>query len=120
YKNQDITIPILEKFGISYHEFIDTIDSLERLELVEIQFEHVKIPEQNLATYFFYKAFIKDKTLRFDTLLENYFESNTDRFRDCVIPANNTFGHERVMLKLQPYLQKYWASIKSEKNKALK
>ena len=33
-------------------------NSFYKLELAEIQFEHVKVPEQNLATFFFYKAFI--------------------------------------------------------------
>lgn len=120
YKNKDVAQAILEKFEITYNEFINTIDKLDQLELVELQFDHVKIPEQNLATYFFYKAFIKDGLLRFDTLLENYFESNTNRFRDCVIPANNTFGYDNVMLKLQPYLQKHWNLIKNNEKKVFK
>lgn len=120
YKDQDIITPILENFKISYNEFINVIDRLDQLELVELQFDHVKIPEQNLATYFFYKAFIKDELLRFDTLLDNYFETNTKRFKDCVIPANNTFGYENVMLKLHPYLRKHWHLIKNEENRAFR
>jgi hypothetical protein len=90
------------------------------LELVEIQFEHVKIPEQNLSTYFFYKSFIKDNLLSFDILLSKYFDSNSDRFKDCVIPANNTFGVKNVMDKLLPFLQNHWKEIKSNEDKAFK
>lgn len=111
YKDREVTSPILDHFGIAYDTFIDIIDKLDKLELVEIQFEHVKIPEQNLSTYFFYKAFIGDQLLSFETLLSNYFQSNPSRFRDCVIPANNTFGPERVMNKLQPFLRAYWKTI---------
>jgi hypothetical protein len=120
YKNRQITTSILDNFGIDYAAFIDVIDKLDKLELVEIQFEHVKIPEQNLSTYFFYKAFIKDNLLSFEILLKKYFDSNSDRFRDCVIPANNTFGFENVMKKLQPLLQNHWKEIKSEEEQAFK
>ena len=120
YKNKEITTPILENFDIGYSEFIDAIDVLEKLELVELQFEHVKIPEQNLSTYFFYKAFIKDNVLSFDTLLKRCFYSNSNRFRDCVVPANNTFGSNNVMEKLQPYLKNHLKEIESEKEKAFK
>lgn len=120
YKNREITTSILENFEIDYSAFIDVIDKLDKLELVEIQFDHVKIPEQNLSTYFFYKAFIKDNLLSFETLLNKYFDSNRDRFRDCVIPANNTFGASNVMDKLKPFLQNYWNRIKSEETKAFK
>lgn len=120
YKNREITTSILENFEKDYSAFIDVIDKLDKLELVEIQFDHVKIPEQNLATYFFYKAFIKENLLSFETLLNKYFDSNRDRFRDCVIPANNTFGASNVMDKLKPFLQNYWNGIKSEETKAFK
>ena len=120
YKNREITSAILENFGIDYSEFIDTIDMLDKLELVEVQFEHVKIPEQNLSTYFFYKAFIKDNMLSFQTLLTKYFYSNNNRFNDCVIPANNTFGSKKVMDKLLPDLQNYWRIIKNEEIQAFK
>lgn len=120
FKNKEVTASILNNFEIDYSEFIEVIDNLDKLELVEIQFEHVKIPEQNLSTYFFYKAFIKDNHLSFYTLLNKFFESNSNRFRECVIPANNTFGHQNVMDKLQPDLRKYLLTVKGEGEKAFK
>lgn len=120
YKNREITTSILGNFGIDYLAFIEVIDKLDKLELVEIRFEHVKIPEQNLSTYFFYKAFIKDNLLSFETLLNKYFDANSNRFRDCVIPANNTFGSNNVMDKLRPHLQNHWKTIKTEQEKAFK
>ena len=120
YKNKEITNSILGNFGLEYSTFIEAIDKLDKLELVEIQFEHVKIPEQNLSTFFFYKAFIKDNLLSFEILLDKYFENNTNRFEDSVIPANNTFGYSKVMEKLKPFLQNYWKTNKSNEEKAYK
>lgn len=118
YKNRKILNSILSNFNISYNEFIDTIDKLDKLELVEIQFEHVKIPEQNLATFFFYKVFIKDDLLSFQTLLKEYFENNHSRFTDSIIPANNTFGSQNVMDKLKPEILSYWQIINNDYNKS--
>lgn len=112
YKDKDTTTSILNHFDLDYESFIHSIDNLDRLELVEIQFNHVKIPEQNLATYFFYKCFIKEKLLSFETLLKTYFLSNQNRFKDSVVSANNTFGHNNVMEKLKPYLQRYLYKFK--------
>jgi hypothetical protein len=120
YKNREITTSILDNFGIDYATFIDVIDQLDKLELVEIQFEHVKIPEQNLSTYFFYKAFIKDDLLSFQTLLSKYFDNNIRRFKDCVIPANNTFGVKKVMDKIQPFLKNHLQLIKSDDERTFK
>ena len=117
YKDKNITEPILQNFDIDYSLFIDVIEKLDRLELVEIGYEYVKIPEQNLATFFFYKAFVKDNLLSFETLLKKYFETNKNRFNDCVIPANNTFGSNNVMQKLQPILQNHFKEIEHEKEK---
>lgn len=119
YKNKEVTESILEKFDISYNDFIDTIDKLDKLELAEIQFEHVKIPEQNLATFFFYKAFIKDNLISFQVLLNNYFDNYQNRFTDSIIPANNTFGPQNVMDKIKPELVHYWNLIKSNSEKSL-
>lgn len=118
YRDKDIISSVLNIFDISYSEFIDSIDELERLELVELQFDNVKISEQNISTYFFYKTFIKDDILSFKDLLMNFFDNRTDRFIDCVIPANNTFGPKNVMEKIMPELQSYWQDIKNNDEKA--
>lgn len=118
YRNKEVTESILEKFDISYSDFIDTIDKLDKLELAEIQFEHVKVPEQNLATFFFYKAFIKDNLLSFQVLINNYFENYQTRFTDSIIPANNTFGPQNVMDKIKPELVEYWSLVRINSEKS--
>ncbi|WP_400078785.1 hypothetical protein [Winogradskyella sp. R77965] len=119
FKDKETTINILDNFNVDYNDFIQVIDNLDKLELVEIQYENVKIPEQNLSTYFFYRSFVKDDLLSFKTLLQKYFFENNFRFRDTVIPANNTFGPNRVMEKLKPHLLDYWNEIVLDKNEKL-
>ncbi len=118
YKDKASCIEILQKYDLEYNDFIESIDTLNKLELVEIQFEYVKISEQNLSTYFFYKSFIKEEVLSFRVLLENYYDSNLDRFRDTIIPANNTFGYQNVIKKVKPILLDYWQVAKANEEKA--
>lgn len=118
YKNREIVVPILSLFEIDYDIFIQQIDILERLELLEIQYDYIKISEQNISTFFFYKSFIKDDLLSFDTLINNYFDNNTSRFRDCIIPANNNFGYENVVNRIKPSLSKYLKSIIADEERA--
>ena len=118
YKDKVICENILAKFDFDYDDFVESIDILNRLELVEIRFDYIKISEQNLATYFFFKTFIKDELLSFRTLLENYYDSNLERFKDTIIAANNTFGYKNVIQKVKPILTGYWNKIKTEENKA--
>ncbi|PSR53791.1 hypothetical protein AHMF7605_09785 [Adhaeribacter arboris] len=120
YDDDKVLDSLLRKFKLDKNSFIDSIDKLEQLELIEIQFEHVKISEQNLATYFFYKVFIKDALLSFQDLLISYFETNIGRFRDTVIPANNTFGYRNVIDKIRSPLKIYWNTIQSDEDKAFK
>lgn len=110
YRNKEEIISILNNFEIDYKTFIEHVEILERLELLEIQYDYIKISEQNLSTFFFYKAFIKDDILSFEILLNRYFQNNQQRFKDCIISANNSFGYANVANKITPTLKKYWKS----------
>lgn len=120
YKEKELMEHMLHDFDITYSEFIDTIDVLEKWELVEIQFDYVKVPEQNLSTYFFYKAFVKEELLSFEILLNNYFDSYSDRFKECVVSANNNFGYKNVMNKLRPILTMYLTNLKDNEDSIFK
>ncbi|MGI8314905.1 hypothetical protein [Halobacillus mangrovi] len=120
FKDNSVLIPILNNFEIDYYKFIETIEKLERWEIIDIQYEHLKIPEQNLSTYFFYKCFVDDELLSFQTLLIKYFPSHEQRIIDCVIPSNNTFGPLKVMNKLRPKLKEHWETSNLSEEEAYK
>ncbi|MFF2589641.1 hypothetical protein ACFVSS_17450 [Peribacillus butanolivorans] len=107
YKNRQLLEPIINEFDINYYELVETIEKLEKWELVEIKFDYVKVPEQNISNYFFYLAFIDKDYLSFELLLENFYTTNAERFKECVIAANNSFGAEKVMEKVRPSLINY-------------
>lgn len=111
YKDRQLLEPIINEFGINYYELVETIEKLEKWELVEIQYDYVKVPEQNISNYFFYLAFIAKDYLSFALLLEKFYATNAERFKECIIAANNSFGAEKVMEKVRPSLINYLNNI---------
>lgn len=64
------------------------------------------------------KSFIKDQLLSFETLIFNYFDGNSNRFNDSVIPTNETFGEDKVLNKILPIILKYWNTVKENEKEA--
>jgi len=119
YINKELTSNILNNFELDYNTFINDINQLDKLEIVNILYEYVKIPEQNMAIFFFYKAFIKDNLLSFSTLIEKYFENNKKRLENCIIQTNNTFGYHNVIEKIRPILIDYLNTINNNEDKVI-
>lgn len=110
---------LLKDFDIDYYEFNEAIDELHKRELLEVHYNHARVTEQVMATYFFYKVFIKDEMLSFKTLLFNYFSGWKKRFSDTIIPSNNSFGYENVFEKINGTLDEYLYSIYDDEEKAM-
>lgn len=120
YNDNELLNSIVESFSISGDQLRVSFDKLHDLDLIELNYEHVKIGEQNLSTYFFYKVFIKDKLLSFETLWNTYYEKFEHRFKDTLYPAHQNFGKEIIVVKIKPTLFSYWKTIESNEDKAFK
>ena len=111
---------ILNSFGISQSEFTECIDVLNRHEIVDLpQNTYAKISEQNLCMYMFYLAFIKEKVLSLETLFKYFYAARYQRFRDCIIPVNNTYGPENIEKAVFPDLLSYYNSVQDPKTRFL-
>jgi hypothetical protein len=113
--NSDVLEKTLNKFQLTRVEFIDSIDKLERIEIIEVKYNHAKISDQSISAYFFYRIFFKDDLLSFATIIDNFYESTKNRIRDTVIPANNTFGYRNIRDKIRPILLIKLKSFQQEK-----
>ncbi|UOG36225.1 hypothetical protein MAL01_19100 (plasmid) [Leptospira noguchii] len=119
-REKERLLGILKTFDIPYEDFLEAVQKLNSFEIVEINYDYVKISEQNLSTFFFYLAFIKNKQLSFYTLLTHYYPDYMNRFSDCIIPANDTFGSEKVMDVVRPDLKKHFDTIYDDSEKSYK
>lgn len=118
-ENEEFEI-VLNSFGISQSEFTECIDVLNRHEIVDLpQNTYAKVSEQNLCMYLFYLAFIKERLLSLGILFEKFYASHYQRFRDCIIPVNNTYGPDTIEEAVSPDLLIYYNSVHDSKIKTL-
>lgn len=120
YNDSELLDSISNSFSIPSNELRGAFDKLHSLDLIELNYQHIKIGEQNLSTYFFYKVFIKDQLLSFESLWNNYFELQEHRFKDTVYPMYQNFGNEFIREKIKPVLLQYWESIQLDEIKAFR
>lgn len=110
---------LLNTFDIDYYMFNEVVEELHEMELIEIQYNFIRISEQVMATYFFYNVFIKEELLSFKDLIFNYFESKKKRFTDSIVPANNSYGYENVITKIDNNLSEYLEYIIDDNHSVL-
>lgn len=91
-------IAVINDFGISLEAFMECVNVLEPLELIDVDFKSVvKISDQVLGTYFFFDVFLRKHLLDAEHLLFNYFQRFNYRVRDTFLPAISTFGIENTV-----------------------
>jgi hypothetical protein len=111
--NQEHFSNIAAKFSISEELFWWNVKKLHSLEIVDLyEDDVVKITDQVLSTYLFYKAFIKDQILDFSILLDVFFYEH--RLRDTVYPVISAFNKQFVTTRLQSHIDRKWESAKKD------
>lgn len=106
-------------FKLDENKVIESIERLHSLDLILLNFGHAKIGEQNLATYFFYKVFVKEKLLSINDLLKHYFLTYSNRFSDSIESVIEHFGVESLD-DVKPFIKKYWREQNLEHRQQLK
>jgi hypothetical protein len=118
--DKDAYKKLLETFELDNHKFIESLTKLERLELVESSADNtvIRIADQVLSNYFFFKSFIKDKILNFEALLNRYFDSHRNRFSDTIIPTQRDFGYTKVIEPIENLIIEYFTRIQNDDKKS--
>lgn len=111
---------LLKNFELDYNDFQECLEELSRRELIEFSGMNVRISEQIMGTYFFYKVFVKDQKLSFNKLLFEYFDDFSHRFSDTVILANNTFGYSEIFDRIKGDLNQYFQIYENEDDRIVK
>ena len=114
--NADTNIRIFSVFKIEEDIFWETCYRLNEKEFVDL-FDNqvVKMPDQVLSTYLFYKVFFDTKTLDLGDLIKNFidFEYN---FYDTIYPLMNAFDYKNIKSELKDVLLDYWPKLRQEAN----
>ncbi|GAB5418450.1 MAG: hypothetical protein Crog4KO_33360 [Crocinitomicaceae bacterium] len=110
---------IESKFKLPKGSMTDEVEKLHELDIIEIHNDYIKVSEQNVATYFFFKVFIDQQLLSFETLWKNYHSSFANRIRDSLQPSFSHFGEDKVKSIVYPILSNSWNSVSRDQNENL-
>jgi len=114
--NQEQSKSIETIFGISVSDLWKNIEELHNLEIFDLyENEVVKISDQILSTYLFYKIVFVDKKIKIDIFLENFFPQYKSKFIDILNPILNTFDSKYIISVLQEPVNKIWEKYLNSK-----
>ncbi len=120
FQNAELLEKIETSFGLSATEIFESAVELNKMEVADFyEDEVVKISDQILATYLFYKAFFKEDLLKFSVLLNGFFESHRNLLIDSVYPAFDVFDKDILREKIQPIIDVSWEEMKKDESTAL-
>lgn len=102
-KSNNEQVKQIEKiFDIKLSEFWDKVKILHKLEIFDLhENEVVKVSDQILATYLFYKVVFIDGVLNIDLFISNFFDSLSQRLNDVIVPILNSFDNKFVIAELK-------------------
>ncbi len=102
--DEELVNDILHHLNMESDSFMAAVYTLEQQEFLETYETHIKISEQLLSTYFFFKVFLQQKILSFQALLHSYYTTYYYRFRDVLSPILKTFPKEEAWTPIAPVL----------------
>ncbi|AYQ56996.1 hypothetical protein MS2017_1301 [Bathymodiolus thermophilus thioautotrophic gill symbiont] len=107
--NQEQCELIKTTFNISVNDSWKDIEKLHELEIFDLyENEVVKISDQILSTYLFYKIVFVDKKISIDIFLESLFLQYKAEFKDIISPILNTFDFQYIIDALKEPVNKIW------------
>lgn len=109
-KNNETQCKLIENvFNFSIEKLWSNIEFLNNLEIFDLyENEIVKVSDQILSNYLFYKIVFIDKKVDISLFLNSLFPQYLQRFIDVVNPLLNTFNSEKIINTLKQPIDKLW------------
>lgn len=115
--NEELKAVLEDKFGIDWNEIWSAIMELHNNELVDVYADEiVKVSDQVLSTYAFYKSFIDDHTavINYGDWIATFIEKHANRIHVTLVDVNNTFTYQNIKELVLPHLNKVSEQIRSD------
>lgn len=116
--NEELKTILSNKFDIDWNELWTAVMELHNSEILDVYSnEIVKVSDQVLAAYAFYKCFIdvKSAVINYAEWIATFIEKFSNRIRATLIDVNNTFAYYHVRDLVLPHLNEVIQRIKSDK-----
>ncbi|MFC5683629.1 nSTAND3 domain-containing NTPase [Flavobacterium sp. MAHUQ-51] len=106
--NEELKTVLKNNFDIDWDELWVTILELHRHEILDVYSnEIVKVSDQVLGTYAFYKCFIHSDSasIIYSDWISTFIEKCPSRITTTLVDVNNTFGYFHIKDFVMPHLQ---------------
>ena len=114
--NEEVKKTLSTKFGIDWNELWTAIMELHNSEILDVYSDEiVKVSDQVLATYAFYKCFIDEKSavINYKEWIATFIGKFSNRIGITLIDTNNTFVYNHIKDLVLPHLNEVLKEIKS-------
>lgn len=99
---------LFDAFNLPQSTFWTVCEHLHKSEVVDMyDHEIVKISDQSLATYLFYKSFFDEKCLSFEMLIDRYID-NAYKVQDAIYPIIDAFKTRNIKEYVTNTIINYW------------
>jgi len=118
-KSNSLQVELIENtFNISINDLWKNVKELHHLEIFDLhENEVVKVSDQILSTYLFYKIVFVDKKIDIGIFLENFFPKYKTKFIDILNPLLNTFDTQYILRILKEPVNKLWDKYLEDEEK---
>lgn len=116
--NEELKNILSIKFNIDWNDLWSAIMELHNSEILDVYSDEiVKVSDQVLATYAFYKCFIDEKSavVNYSEWITVFIEKHSHRIRTTLIDVNNTFDYYHVKELVLPHLNEVIKYLESDK-----
>lgn len=105
--NEELKGNLYSNFGIDWNNLWSAIMELHSHEILDVYSDEVvKVSDQVLASYAFYKCFINDKSslINYSEWIASFIKNYSYRISATLVDANNTFDYYHVKELVVPHL----------------
>jgi len=114
----DANRDIYSVFNINEGKFWNYCKKLNRLEIVDLyENEIVKMSDQVLSTFLFYKVFFEEQIINFNLLIKNYIEYDS-YFYDSLNPIFSSYDYVSIRDKLKEMIENDWLFLSNNEDHA--
>lgn len=106
-KNNELKSTLENSYNIDWDELWSVIMDLHSNEILNVYSnEIVKVADQVLATYAFYKCFLDNKSsiISYSDWIITFSKTHSNRIRMSLIDSNNTFSYNYIKELVKPHL----------------
>ena len=117
--NETLKTTLLTNFEIEWNDLWSAIMELHESEILDVYSDEiVKVSDQVLATYAFYKCFIDEESavINYAKWITVFMKSNENRLRVTLIDVNNTFDYNHIKELVLPHLNEVLKQVERDED----